>query len=407
MPALQNDNRVWMDAEDREEILDDEDVELEDVFLAKEDLGTPALPYLLALSRSRLPLLLSTQALVPNLRKKNLAKRVRECAKRSAAAQARKSTSDLKSCAMKHAQSATPVSLSDFDASSLPVSSTGWTGVRSLSQLSSGLQRIWRNLSVLTQTGLKLLNWDGEACIVLVDASDRIMAVLGGVPPGSKGPEWQSVLQGLNAALARCSEGSTFTSKETSHPRGGFTARATGIGYGGGRQVPGNVKISGEANQAKMQKLMLDSNMLRVVGFSNSIKRTASTKRRSPIISLGILAFVLHPPAQSLQLPRSTILFPSVLIIHSNIPVSSRETRYSIIQYSAGAFSVGGTMAGARIRPGFPRLLLSKGSRGNASGDLVAGDWQGKKRTEAGLDELSELSDDEVDLPVLKRTRYR
>ncbi|KAF9072842.1 hypothetical protein BDP27DRAFT_1174481, partial [Rhodocollybia butyracea] len=229
----------------------------------------------------------------------------------------------------------------------------------------------------------------------LVDASDRIMAVLGGVPPGSKGPEWQSVLQGLNAALARCSEGSTFTSKETSHPRGGFTARATGIGYGGGRQVPGNVKISGEVNQAEMQKLMLDSNMLRVIGFSNSLFNSFSHKMyceyketltdhlardprlRStspstvfaattvnlgpqtttpPHIDAGNLAHGWctdtaagdfdpdkggHLVLWNLRLvirfpPGSTILFPSALITHSNIPVSSRETRYSIIQYSAG-----------------------------------------------------------------------
>lgn len=45
--------------------------------------------------------------------------------------------------------------------------------------------------------------------------------------------------------------------------------RGVGIGYGGGRQVPGNVKISGQVNQEEMRKLMADPSMQRVVGFSN------------------------------------------------------------------------------------------------------------------------------------------
>lgn len=263
----------------------DEEVELEDQFLVDEERFTsdflPPSPLPPPAAKSLTPM--STPSADSNVsppsadssvsltksQKKNLAKRVRERAKRADAAQHRKATNNLKPRAVQHARGAQP-SLIDFDASSLPVSSTGWTGVRSLGKLPAGLQRVWRNLAVLTGTkGLRLLAWDGETCIVLVDKSDRIVGVLGGVPPGSRGADWQSLIQRLNSAIKKCSDQSTFTSKETCHPRGGFTAHATGIGYGGGRQVPGNVKISGVANQKEMQELMLNADMQRVVGFSN------------------------------------------------------------------------------------------------------------------------------------------
>ncbi|KAE9393769.1 hypothetical protein BT96DRAFT_967126 [Gymnopus androsaceus JB14] len=45
------------------------------------------------------------------------------------------------------------------------------------------------------------------------------------------------------------------------------------------------------------------------------------------------LGLIIHFP------PGSTILIPSALLTHSNIPISSNEIRYSIIQYSsAGLF---------------------------------------------------------------------
>ncbi|KAF9062497.1 hypothetical protein BDP27DRAFT_1147612, partial [Rhodocollybia butyracea] len=176
---------------------------------------------------------------------------------------------------------------------------------------------------------------------------------------------------------------------------GGFTARATGIGYGGGRQVPGNVKISGVANQKEMQELMLNPNMQRVVGFSNSLfnsfghktfceyketltEHLAHDSRLRPTSPQTVFAATTvnfgpqtcmpphldagntahgwctdtaggdfdpekggHLVLWNLKLvirfpPGSTILFPSALITHSNIPISPHETRYSVVQYSAG-----------------------------------------------------------------------
>ncbi|KAF9066030.1 hypothetical protein BDP27DRAFT_1164056, partial [Rhodocollybia butyracea] len=231
----------------------------------------------------------------------------------------------------------------------------------------------------------------------LVDRSDRIIMVLGGVPPGARGPEWQELLTKLNAAVRSCSNRSTFAAKETSHFQGNFCSRATGISYGGGCQVPGNVESSGVINQEEMQKLMLDHNMQRVVvGCSNSLfnafghktfceykdtlkEHIAHDSCLHPMLPSTVFAATTinfgpqtstppyldaanaahgwctdtaagefdpdkggHLVLWNLNLvicfpPGSTILFPSALIMHSNIPVSPHETCYSIVQYSAGS----------------------------------------------------------------------
>ncbi|KAJ3780216.1 hypothetical protein GGU11DRAFT_750165 [Lentinula aff. detonsa] len=122
--------------------------------------------------------------------------------------------------------------------------------------------------------------------------------------------------------------------------------------------------------------------------------------------------------------PGSTILFPSALITHSNVPIQPYETRYSIVQYSGG-----GLLHWRNNRWCSDKTLLENSTaaqwkmqednnkrRWSVSlqkftwwSDLVSGDWKGKVQTAAGLDELSELSNDksndEIDLPPKKHTR--
>ncbi|KAF9067808.1 hypothetical protein BDP27DRAFT_1422541 [Rhodocollybia butyracea] len=393
--ALQQDHRAHIEAEDAGETVDDEDVELEEEFLGEGDRFSPALPPSLhvpphtAKSLSPLSKPFASSNLSPPLsktQKENLAKRVQERAKRAQAAQQRKATNNLKPRAVRHAQGAQP-SLVTFDTSSLPISSTGWTGF------------LWRNLAVLTSTnGLKLLAWDGKTCIVLVDRSDCIIAVLGGVPPGSQGAEWQALVRRLNVAIRKCSEQSTFTTKETCHPWGTFTARATGIAYGRGRQVPG--KIAGIANLEEMRKLMDDVDLQRVAGLSNSLFNAFGhktfTKYKDTLSKYLAHDSRLHPTSPHTVFAATTvnfgpqtctpphldagntahgwctdtaagtmILFPSVLIMHSNIPISPHKTHYSLIQYSAGDFSAGGTTAGVPTKPGLPGLPGRRKRNGN------------------------------------------
>jgi len=104
---------------------------------------------------------------------------------------------------------------------------------------------------------------------VLVDGEDRIFGVLGGVPRGSAGAEWQNVAQQAAAAVKACFDASTFNVKEQIHRRGEFTARCTGIGFGGGRQVVGMMKISGKKNINAMKQLLQNPAIQRIVGFTN------------------------------------------------------------------------------------------------------------------------------------------
>lgn len=73
----------------------------------------------------------------------------------------------------------------------------------------------------------------------------------------------------LDSAILECQEQSTFSAKEENQPRGQFTAHAAGISFGGGRQQPGNIKISGEANKSSMDNLLQHPAMHRLVGFTN------------------------------------------------------------------------------------------------------------------------------------------
>ncbi|KAE9396934.1 hypothetical protein BT96DRAFT_824043, partial [Gymnopus androsaceus JB14] len=206
---------------------------------------------------------------------------------------------------------------------------------------------------------------------------------------------WANSTSNLDQAVARCKTESSFAAKEEHHPRGEFMARAAGISYSGGREVPGNVQISGKANQEAMERLHQHPNMRRLVGFTNSVfnsfahqtyieyKETLTEHiQRNPQLHPTSLKTVFaamtvnfgprmvtpphldagniahgwcadtalgnydpnkggHLVLWNLKLvirfpPGATILFPSALITHSNIPVQDHEQRRSIVQYSAG-----------------------------------------------------------------------
>lgn len=131
----------------------------------------------------------------------------------------------------------------------------------------SELGRRVRAFSYLSMSTYSLFTY--RTCIVLVDCSERIVAILGGVLPGSRGSDWRNSMDNLTAAVKECSMKSTFTAKEMNHPRGDFTARAAGFSYGGGRERPGNVRITGEGNKAAMDELLNHEDMVCLVGFTN------------------------------------------------------------------------------------------------------------------------------------------
>ncbi|KAJ3833104.1 hypothetical protein EV361DRAFT_956292 [Lentinula raphanica] len=307
-----------------------------------------------------------------------------------------------------------------------------------------------------------------SACIVLLDTKDRIVAVLGGVPPASAGLGWDENTAKLTAAMEACYKGSKFSKKQLGGRRGQFASRTVGYGYGNGRRLPLNYKVSGKANQAAVQELLEDQAVRRVMGFTNSLFNAFAHKIYKEYQDTNTQLLSHHPhlrsnfpektvfaaltlnlgprsfspphmdadncaggwctdtpagnydPDKGGQLvlwdmglvvrfpPGSSILFPSALITHSTLPIQEHETRYAFLQYSSGGlfrWRANGFRSDKDVlataspeqkseyeaeQGSHWKLALQKFTRWS---DLVNGDWQGKRRTEAGLDEASDLSD--------------
>ncbi|KAJ3869259.1 hypothetical protein EV359DRAFT_76816 [Lentinula novae-zelandiae] len=314
---------------------------------------------------------------------------------------------------------------------------------------------------------MHLYKWNGQTCVVLVDCCDRIIAVLGGVPLSACGAEWDGCMERLAEAVQSCKEKSKFTAKEIIHARGDFIARAAGISYGGGREQPGNVRIGGKTNQEAMKELLEHEDMLRLVGFTNAlfnayshhtfVEYTETLQQhleqnphlRPTSSNTAFAAMTVNYGPQTcagqycnagntahgwcadtslgkfdpdkgghlvlwdLKLiirfpPSATVLLPSALITHSNLPVQSGETRYSIIQYSSGGLFRwcynGWCSDKAFLSTANPNQLRQREhdrtrrwqlnlQKFTQWSDLLEGDWQGKRQADAGLYVDSELTD--------------
>ncbi|KAJ3978843.1 hypothetical protein F5890DRAFT_1559572 [Lentinula detonsa] len=292
-------------------------------------------------------------------------------------------SSDLKPREVHHMAEAIPVSLPQFDAASLPAATNGFSGYRGCSQLSTSLLPISWKLHLLSATpDMKLIEWDGRTTITIVDSQDRIITVLGRVPQGASDASWSDTVNDLTQAIHSCKSTSTFTAKESHPQQGHFTTRVGGIGYGGGRITLGNFQISGIANQAAFSTLLIHKGMWWIVGWTNTLfnayghkmymeykvtlqehqARNPSLQSTSPnmvfattSVNFGprtethphcdtgnlahgwcaIIALGDYNPNEGGHLllwdlgliirfpPGSTILFPSALITHSNVPIQS------------------------------------------------------------------------------------
>ncbi|THU79338.1 hypothetical protein K435DRAFT_697978, partial [Dendrothele bispora CBS 962.96] len=219
----------------------------------------------------------------------------------------------------------------------------------------------------------------------ILDKQGRVVAVLAGRPRSS---DWDALVQKGTEEIARARNDLTFTRKQTEHSRGDFPAVTIGVAHGGGRRVIYFLfclmlttllamhffqSLSGFANcifkAYSFRTYQYYSKCLDEVyrwkpdlrrHFQTSVfgtctvnfgPRTVSRPHRDganlafgwcAITALGNfdpnkgghlilwdLGLVIRFP------PGSTILIPSALIKHSNIPVQNGETRYSFVQYSA------------------------------------------------------------------------
>ncbi|KAJ3746986.1 hypothetical protein EV360DRAFT_76351 [Lentinula raphanica] len=373
--ALKADNNACMAVEDAEESLDDGELDfeddgelgLEDEALLHEELEDQAGEEALLPVQTPHNSLTPAHSLFRKWKRYSILTR-RSRASRASAAMERISNQNVKLFVVELAKKAHPLILKDFDSSSLPISKAGWN-TNPCKKLSPGLEKLWKDLKVLSSlSGLKLLAWDGQSCVLLVDAQERVVAILGSVPHDSRGAEWQAVEAEATGAVQQCHAASTFMKAQQQEPQVWQSLKTI---ESLARQIKKPWKSCFETKlfdgsqasrinyiQYKLTKdeLLQKQPELRTP-FPNTVTFNLGPRSYSPPhmdadnsasgwcadtamgefdldkgghLVLWDLGLVIQFP------PGSTVLFPSALITHSTLPIQEHETRYAMIQYSSG-----------------------------------------------------------------------
>ncbi|KAG7097794.1 hypothetical protein E1B28_005113 [Marasmius oreades] len=256
----------------------------------------------------------------------------------------------------------------------------------------------WKVSASLADRVIAHNNSQPRETILLVDCRGRIFAVLGGIPPRAK--DWEDVIARASRAFKTTYDASTYAPAHLFHRRGDYSFRNYGFSHGGGQVRPSNIAITGGKNKKAVEHLLNDGDMLRVAGHTGVLFRSFAYKMSAEYQALlkdltqrdGDLKPPPHPnpgggfwaaattntgpatcakphkdhqnyapgwcaitpfgefnPDQGGDLilyeiglrirfpPGATILIPSAIITHANLPIHPGETRYSLVQYTAGA----------------------------------------------------------------------
>ncbi|KAE9397047.1 hypothetical protein BT96DRAFT_996128 [Gymnopus androsaceus JB14] len=239
----------------------------------------------------------------------------------------------------------------DFDANSLPVASTGWQGLRD-----TGFEqfRDYTHAQVLALPWMRYLDWDGQHNVVVCDKKRRGVVNLIGHP---RDANWVEVHREAARVIAKGWKNCKFKAKQKKHRRGKFDAEAIGYSHGGGHGILANKavqRLSGIANStykrfcpimyadyARNSAALHEWDPLLARNFPKSVfaattinfgPQTVADIHGGELVLWNIGLIIRFPPG-------CTILFPSALIAHSNLPVQPGEERYSITQYLAAALT--------------------------------------------------------------------
>ncbi|KAJ7686883.1 hypothetical protein B0H14DRAFT_2528889 [Mycena olivaceomarginata] len=244
--------------------------------------------------------------------------------------------------------------------------------------------------------GFTYIDWLGELTIPIIDSHRRLIALLGGKPKDLLG--WKKVTDSAAHLLESLLPRAHFTVGDSlhrrAHPKSPYPSVSRGLSHGGGQTAPG--ELCNHPDNIEITDEMLEHECFqRIVGFANCLFRifapilfafyqaqmallaawnsalkwpfvgsvfAACTFNFGPqavtcshldfgnlawgwcsITSLGWfdadrgghlilwdLKLIIRFP------PGATILIPSAIIRHSNIPVQPHEKRFSFVQYTAG-----------------------------------------------------------------------
>ncbi|KIK56030.1 hypothetical protein GYMLUDRAFT_174872, partial [Collybiopsis luxurians FD-317 M1] len=225
--------------------------------------------------------------------------------------------------------------------------------------------------------------------VALQDDSGHLLVVRIGSPSD---PTYAEDIEDMTKAILEKGKETKWEAKEKKHKRGGFPAAARGISYGKGQPEP--MRMS-DKRQGMMEELMSRDSFRRVAGnqsaalarwfprlYQDLCHRNVQLKERLPHLELNFSNSVfssmtvnfgpstwtyIHTDSKNditvpcaitsggnydwklgrhlvlwdfkviLEFPPgATILLPSALLCHSNIPVGAGETHVSVTQYTAG-----------------------------------------------------------------------
>ncbi|VDB91472.1 unnamed protein product [Peniophora sp. CBMAI 1063] len=124
----------------------------------------------------------------------------------------------------------------------------------------------------LREMGIEELHWNGTDTLVLLDAKDRIFAVLLGAPKGLSNDErksWEAAMAELATTLERL-RAENQASFDMHHSRGDFAAFAAGFTGSNGKSSPSNLKFENNGHRAVAEELLQDGNMRRLAGFASA-----------------------------------------------------------------------------------------------------------------------------------------
>ncbi|KAG6905342.1 hypothetical protein DXG01_003333 [Tephrocybe rancida] len=181
----------------------------------------------------------------------------------------------------------------DCDAHDLPHTMDGaWLGHHGLSA------EVTPEIKKLIDEGYRLIKWDGRKNPMLHSGRAQLRFC---------------AISALSHASWQTRDDGVLKPDDMIHRQGEFLAFPTGVSFGGGSKVPGNLQTP--AGQAPIvETLKQDENVQRIAGF-----------QLSTCISVDC-----HFP------PGSTVLIPSGAVEHGNMPVGPTETCMSFTQYAAG-----------------------------------------------------------------------
>ena len=87
--------------------------------------------------------------------------------------------------------------------------------------------------------GFKLIEWDGEMAIVLVDKDGCLNVLLAGRPRND--PTWPHDIKDAVQSLADVKRGVLATRGNLHHHRGHYVYLGIGVSFGGGQTFPSNL----------------------------------------------------------------------------------------------------------------------------------------------------------------------